>query len=382
MIVLDLATETEAEAHAASTTLTAELVEALRRFPGGTVSDDDSTLSFAALHEAALRRSGVLRGMFSHGDPALLRSRNSIDFVIDLLAYLLTGLQPVLTVGATVSSAELHRIRACATTDSDDDRSAVALYLTPGVSTGDPESIPRTHADCVLTLWLAARNAELTPYDCYLASTPVAHHHVLGCPGILGALLSGARVVLTQATDYAGIVAAIARHRVTVLPLTLAQARRWYGRVAQADSPVRLVQIGGPAPHSADVDALRRLFGATVQILTPDGRLRTAEPATAVDERRFAMHPADGDMINRGGESVAPADVEHVVAQCPLVIEVLAVGAPHTIFGEMVLAYVTTTEPVPGSVVLGWLLRHCRDISVVPDRVVTVERIPRPETAR
>ncbi|MFG1796156.1 AMP-binding protein [Nocardia sp. NPDC049149] len=265
MIVLDLATELEAAAHAATTTLTSGLIEALRRFPNSTVSDDDSTLSFAAVYEAALRRSAVLRGRFAVGDPVVLRSRNTIGFLIDLLGYLLAGLRPILTVGTGVSSAQLRHMRERATPDCDFDWSAVALYLASAGSSGGPKLTPRTHTDYALNIWLAARNAELTPYDCYLVSIPAAQNYALACPGILGALLSGSRVALTWATDYEGISAAIARHRATVLPVLATQARPWYAAAAQADSPVRLVQVCGRGVTAADVHALGGLFGATVQ---------------------------------------------------------------------------------------------------------------------
>lgn len=287
MNVLDLATEREAAAHAAGTTLTAGLVEALRRYPDSTVADDDSTLSFAAVYEAALRRSGVLRSRFAPGDPVVLRSRNSIGFLIDFLGYLLMGLRPVLTVGAVVSTAEVQEMRESLTLGPDFDWAAVALYLVSEEAGEDPQLIPRTHADYLLNIWLAARNAELTTHDCYLASIPAADNYALACPGILGAVLSGARVALTRATDYAGISAAIAHHRVTVLPLVPEQVRHWYSRAAQPEAPVRLVQVGGSSVSSTDVYALGRLFGATVQYSfgMAEGLLCQSAPSDDLDHR-------------------------------------------------------------------------------------------------
>ncbi|WP_405162980.1 AMP-binding protein [Nocardia sp. NBC_01499] len=342
MIMLEQAAEPAATAHAASTTLTAELVEALRRFPGSTVSDDDSTLSFAAVYAAAARRSGILRCRFVPGEAVPLRSRNSIGFVIDLLGYLLSGLRPVLMAGAAVSAARTEQILEYAAAGTDIDGSAVALYLTCDDATGVAKLIPRTHAGYLLSVWLAARNAELTTDDCYLVSVPVAQNYALGCPGILGALLSGARVVLTRATDYAGVTAAVARHGATVLPLLPAQARCWYGRGVPASPSLRLVQIDGAAVKSADVHALVRLFGVTVQysFAMAEGLLCQSAPSDDLDHR-----------AGRIGRTLSDRDEFRIVEPDQAGRGRLEVRGPCTITSYLAAPEVNATKFSPD----GWL---------------------------
>ena len=79
------------------------------------------------------------------------------------------------------------------------DPAAAALYLLSGGTTGLPKLIPRTHRDYVLNLKVSAALTGLDETSRYLAALPVCHNFALGCPGVLGTLAEGGRVVLTEA---------------------------------------------------------------------------------------------------------------------------------------------------------------------------------------
>ncbi|GHO51932.1 AMP-binding protein [Ktedonobacter robiniae] len=50
-------------------------------------------------------------------------------------------------------------------------------------------------------------------------------------------------------------------------------------------------------------------------------------------------------VINRGGENIAPREIEEVLQAHPAVRESVAIGRPHPIYGEEVVAYLALNEP-------------------------------------
>jgi acyl-CoA synthetase (AMP-forming)/AMP-acid ligase II len=51
------------------------------------------------------------------------------------------------------------------------------------------------------------------------------------------------------------------------------------------------------------------------------------------------------EVIIRGGENIAPREIEEVLMQHPAIREAAAVGRPDALYGEQVVAYVATHEP-------------------------------------
>jgi 2,3-dihydroxybenzoate-AMP ligase len=94
----------------------------------------------------------------------------------------------------------------------------VAFLLLSGGTTGVPKLIPRTHADYAFNARECARVLGWRPDTAYLIALPIAHNFPLGQPGMVAALAVGGRVVLCPSTEPEAILAAIARHRATVLP--------------------------------------------------------------------------------------------------------------------------------------------------------------------
>ncbi|CAL9574453.1 2,3-dihydroxybenzoate-AMP ligase [Streptomyces sp. enrichment culture] len=202
----------------------------------------------------------------------------------------------------------------------------VALFLLSGGTTGLPKLIPRTHQDYVYNLRITAENARLGPGDAYLAVLPVAHNYALGCPGALGTLHVGGKVVLAPTPSIDDTFPLIERERVTVTGLVPPLALLWKDAAAAlpADlSSLRLVQVGG-AKFGAEAArtfgpalgcSLQQSFGMAEGLLcqsapddppevvaTTQGRpLSPADEIRVVDSRGADVAPGEpGELLTRG----------------------------------------------------------------------------------
>ena len=66
---------------------------------------------------------------------------------------------------------------------------------------------------------MSAKRCRLDSSDVYLASLPVAHNFPLCCPGLLGTLDVGGKVVLASATSPDDILDAITEEGITITAL-------------------------------------------------------------------------------------------------------------------------------------------------------------------
>jgi acyl-CoA synthetase (AMP-forming)/AMP-acid ligase II len=81
------------------------------------------------------------------------------------------------------------------------------------------------------------------------------------------------------------------------------------------------------------------------------------------------------NLINRGGEKIAPEHVEDVLAGCPGVVEVAVYAVPDAVYGELIGAAVV----VAGDTGADRILRYCRTRLAafeVPDRIDIVPALP------
>ena len=82
------------------------------------------------------------------------------------------------------------------------------------------------------------------------AVVAASHNFPLACPGILGTLLSGGRVVMIASPDPASAFAAIEREGVTITAVVPAVAQRWLAHAADNGASVlrtlEVMQVGGP----------------------------------------------------------------------------------------------------------------------------------------
>lgn len=145
----------------------------------------------------------------------------------------------------------------------------VALFLLSGGTTGMPKLVPRTHADYLYNAREAAIVSGLTTESRILLALPVEHNFPLACPGLLGAMLTGARVVFCQSTKAADLAEVIGRERITHLPCvpTIAMALLDLSESTRADlASLRVIAVGGQRLQEHTARSLKRtLPNVTVQ---------------------------------------------------------------------------------------------------------------------
>jgi 2,3-dihydroxybenzoate-AMP ligase len=276
----------------------------------------------------------------------------------------------------------------------------LALLLLSGGTTGLPKLIPRTHDDYGCNLRVSADACGAGEGTVYLASLPAAHNFALGCPGVMGTLMRGGRVVLGSAG-----LEVMARERVTATAAVPALAARWADAVEAGAPPprdLRVLQVGGARLAPAPARRLRRVLGCGLQqvygmaegllcftrlddpeevvvdtqgrpaspddeVRIVDGELQARGPYTIAGyfrapEANAAAFTADGfyrtgdlvrrhpsgslvvegrikDVINRDGEKVAAAEVEDLALAHPAVAQAAVVAMPDPASGEAVCLF-------------------------------------------
>jgi o-succinylbenzoate---CoA ligase len=99
------------------------------------------------------------------------------------------------------------------------------------------------------------------------------------------------------------------------------------------------IRIGGPVVFSG----YRNRPGLTAAALD-DGWFVTSDVGWLDRDGRLAVHGRADEMINTGGEKVAPAEVAAILEACPGVREAVVFGEPDPEWGERVTAAVVPTE--------------------------------------
>lgn len=125
----------------------------------------------------------------------------------------------------------------------------VAVFLLSGGTTGLPKLIARTHDDYLYNARVSAEVSGIADDTAYLVSLPAGHNFPLACPGILGTLLAGGRVVMLPSAEPQRAFATMAAEGVTHTSVVPAVAGRWLEHAAEhgADELVslRVLQVGG-----------------------------------------------------------------------------------------------------------------------------------------
>lgn len=148
------------------------------------------------------------------------------------------------------------------------DVSATALLLLSGGTTGTPKLIPRRHADYSYNFSASAELCGISQQSVYLAVLPVAHNFPLACPGILGTLACGGKVVLTDSASCDEVMPLIAQERVTHVALVPALAQLWVQAVEWEDSDLsslRVIQAGGARLDPTLAEQVIATFDCTLQ---------------------------------------------------------------------------------------------------------------------
>ncbi|WP_152185818.1 (2,3-dihydroxybenzoyl)adenylate synthase [Segeticoccus rhizosphaerae] len=144
-----------------------------------------------------------------------------------------------------------------------------ACFLISGGTTGLPKLITRTHNDYICNLRATAATAAMTEADVYLGTLPSSHNFPLACPGILGTLLTGGRVVMLPSPEPSRAFATIEQEGVTVAAAVPAVAQRWIEYQQEHGGTqtrsLRVLQVGGSRLPDEYAVRIAPALGATLQ---------------------------------------------------------------------------------------------------------------------
>ena len=112
-----------------------------------------------------------------------------------------------------------------------------------------------------------------------------------------------------------------------------------------------------------------------------DGWFRTGDQGIIDPDGYLRLLARLKELINRGGEKIAPMEIGQVLLKHPAVAEAVCFGVPHPTWGEEVTAAVVLRAPVPVSELLSFCRDHLADFKC-PKKIHVVDAIPRTATGK
>jgi acyl-CoA synthetase (AMP-forming)/AMP-acid ligase II len=112
-----------------------------------------------------------------------------------------------------------------------------------------------------------------------------------------------------------------------------------------------------------------------------DGWFRTGDQGTLDGAGYLRLISRIKELINRGGEKIAPREIDEVLESHPAVKEAVAFGVPHPTWGEEVAAAVVLAASATEKELLAYCRERLADFKV-PKRLHFVESIPRTPTGK
>lgn len=174
-----------------------------------------------------------------------------------------TSLEDLLAPGSDAAGARARLDTAAPGPDSP------ALFLLSGGTTGLPKLITRTHNDYAYNIKATSVPTDVTQDTVYLGTLPASHNFPLACPGILGVLFAGGRVVMLPSPEPRKAFATIAAEQVTLSTAVPAVAQRWieYQQETATDqiASLQILQVGGSRLPDEIAQKVKPVLGATLQ---------------------------------------------------------------------------------------------------------------------
>ena len=112
-----------------------------------------------------------------------------------------------------------------------------------------------------------------------------------------------------------------------------------------------------------------------------DGWFRTGDQGIIDPDGYLRLLARLKELINRGGEKIAPMEIGEVLRKHPAVAEAVCFGVPHPTWGEEVAAAVVLRQAVPVPELLSYCKEHLADFKC-PKKIHVVEAIPRTATGK
>lgn len=304
-----------------------------------------------------------------------------------------------------------------------------AAEVEPGSVCLNP--LPMFHtASCVIStlgpLWIGGCMVLMERFEPVAALTAIRDEQVrvlMSVPTVLGAVVEAAtadgerppplRTVLVGASNVPATMIE------TVEQLFGASVHNLFGQTELSpvltlirrsdDRQDQVRSVGRPLPHveckivdpeTGDTTALgepgeicargfQQMIGyyrdreATARSVDPDGWLHLGDLGSMDARGMITLTGRLKDLIIRGGENIAPAEIENCLVAHPAVLDASVVGLPDERWGEVVVAAVLLRERSPG--VETELVEHCRARLAkfkVPSRVVVVDELPMTPTGK
>ena len=147
------------------------------------------------------------------------------------------------------------------------------------------------------------------------------------------------------------------------------------GRLAAPGDPGEVVIQG-----QSVIDAYANNPEANTESFT-GGWFRTGDQGFLDGDGYLSIVGRLKEMINRGGEKIAPREIDDVLLQHPAVAEAVAFGTPHPRWGEEVAAAVVLRSEASEKDLVAFARERLADYKV-PRKLFIVERIPRTATGK
>lgn len=214
----------------------------------------------------------------------------------------------------------------------------VAFFLLSGGTTGVPKLIPRTHDDYAYQLRASAEGLRQNENSSYLAALPVAHNAALGCPGLLGTLRVGGKVVLPASASPDDCFELVESEAVTLTTLMPPLVLLWLesAEFYDVDFSRLLIQVGSArfAPELArriydDLGAtLTHWFGMAEGLLT---YTRLDDPLDVILHTQGRPLSPDDELrvVDEQGQDVPPGEIGELITRGPLTLRGYYRAAEH-----------------------------------------------------
>ncbi len=111
------------------------------------------------------------------------------------------------------------------------------------------------------------------------------------------------------------------------------------------------------------------------------GWFRTGDEGVLDDEGYLRLTGRIKELINRGGEKIAPREIDEVLLTHPAVSEAVCFGIPHPTWGEEVAAAVVLREPATEAELIAYCRERLADFKC-PKKLFLVKSIPRTATGK
>src|SRR5215212_3288739 len=359
------------------------------------VAAPGESVSYRELLLRAVRAAGALhmRGV-RRGEPVALLLEPGLPFVEALHGCLLLG-APAVPVDPRLAPRESEvRVKRPMRGDTGvfelpapPERDDVALVVHTSGTTGRPKPVALTFGNIRANARGLAQAMRLTDDERWLSPLPLSH--VGGLMVLLRSTLMATTAVLAPPPfDEHATAAQLREGGITIASLVPTQLQRLLDAGASPGPRLRRVLLGGgPMPRALLARARAAGFPvcpsygltqacSTVTVAEPGdletagralpgvgvavtamgeivvsggtvaavGSLRTGDLGHLDARGRLVVTGRKGDVIISGGENVAPAEVEAVLAEHPDVAEAAVFARPHPIWGEAITALVVARD--------------------------------------